>query len=64
MTNFEKMKYLHRNAGKKKTAGNGAEEAGKKMTKTSRTKKAQNREEEKGAEDEVCNGEPTENILG
>lgn len=56
MTNFEKMKYLHRNTGKKKTAGNGAEEAGKKMTKTSRTKK--------GAEDEECRGNPPEDIPG
>lgn len=70
MTNFEKMKYLHRNAGRKKIPGTVAEEAGKKMTKTSRTKKAQKREkvlssgEEKGTENEECSGDPPEDIPG
>lgn len=70
MTNFEKMKYLHRNAGREKTPGTVAGEAEKKITRTSRTRKAQKREEvlpsgeEKGTENEECSGDPPEDIPG
>lgn len=70
MTNFEKMKYLHRNTVKKQKAGTRAGEAENKTAKTSRTKKTQKgggvplSGEGKGAGDEKCSGDPPEDIPG
>lgn len=70
MTNFAKMKYLHRNTMKKQTASSGAGEAEKKTARTSHAKKTQKGDgvppsgEGKGAEDEECSGDPPEDILG
>ncbi len=70
MTNFVKMKYLHRNTMKKRAADSGAGEAEKKTARTSRTKKTQKGDgvppsgEGKGEEDEECSGGPPEDIQG
>ena len=70
MTNFEKMKYLHRNTVKKQAAGSGAGEAEKKTARISRAKKTQKggslllSGKEKGPEDEKCSGDPPEDIPG
>lgn len=70
MTNFEKMKYLHRNTVKKQMAGSGVGEAEKKTARTSRVKKTQKGDgappsgEGKGAGDEKCSGDPPEDIPG
>lgn len=70
MTNFAKMKYLHRNTVKKQAAGSGAGEAEKKTARTSRAKKAQKgggvppSGEGKGAGDEECSGDTPEDIPG
>lgn len=61
MTNFEKMKYLHRNSVKKKAAITGDGNAEKKEVKRPPRKAAGNK---KGAADEECGGDPPENVPG
>lgn len=59
MTNFEKMKYLHRNTVKKKTEdpGAGDTEKEKRPPRGTAGKK-------KGAADEECGKDPAENVPG
>lgn len=70
MTNFEKMKYLHRNTVKKRKGGTRAGKAEKKTARTPSVKKTQKgggvplSGEGKGAGDEKCSGDPPEDIQG
>lgn len=74
MTNFEKMKYLHRNTMKKEAAGSVAEAPEKKDVKCPSGRKAAGKKEtvpvpgagdkKKGAGNEERGGDPPEDIPG
>lgn len=61
MTNFERMRYLHRNTVKKKAAASEGGNAGKKEAKRPSRKTAGDK---KGAADEECGKDPAENVPG